>query len=226
VAATVWAPAPSSVQPVNPPVAAPSSRSISTAPTPDSVLVKSAEQHVLLQPRRFRLKHFLILVVLLIAAGLVASVGYLKYQTLRRIQIEKAVYEQLSAAPSLSLRLAALRVSVSDNREVTLEGAVTSADDLQTALDLTTKVPGVANVINRVVVAPITPPKPVPVPAETPESLISDGNKFLDDGKYDEAIRCFSKAAEADPNNKTASDLKQRATRAKETEELLLKNRR
>jgi len=116
---------------------------------------------------------------------------------------------------------------VSDKREVTLDGAVTSPDDLQLAVDAAAKVPGVANVINRVVVAPLTPVK-VPV-TETPESLISDGNKYLDDGKYDDAIQCFSKAAAADPTNpsiyKTAQDLKDRATRAKQTEELLLKNR-
>ncbi len=224
VAATVRATVPVKIPSVTPTVAAPPpSARISAAPPATSVLVKSAEQHVLLQPRKFRLKHFLILVVLALAAGLVAGVGYLKYQTLRRIQIEKAVYDQLNSAPSLTLRQAALRVSVSGKREVTLDGAVTSPDDLQLAVDVATKVPGVSNVINRVVVAPLTPVK-VPV-NETPESLISDGNKYLDDGKYDDAIQCFSKAVAADPTNKTAQDLKDRATRAKETEELLLKNR-
>jgi serine/threonine protein kinase len=224
VAPTVRTTAPAPIPSVSPTVAAPPpSARIATASPASSVLVKSAEQHVLLQPRKFRLKHFLILVVLLLAAGLVAGVGYLKFQTLRRTQIEKAVYDQLSSAPSLTLRQAALRVSVSDKREVTLDGAVTSPDDLQLAVDAAAKVPGVSNVINRVVVAPLTPVK-VPV-TETPESLISDGNKYLDDGKYDDAIQCFSKAAAADPTNKTAQDLKDRATRAKQTEELLLKNR-
>ncbi len=224
VAATVRTTAPLAVPPANPPVAAPSSGSISKIPPADSVLVKSAEQHVLLQPRKFRLKHFLILVVLVIAAGLVAGVGYLKYQTLRRIRIEKAIYEQLNSAPSLTLRLAALKVSVSDNRAVTLDGAVTSADDLQIALDLAAKVPGVSNVINRVVVAPLVPAK-IPV-SETPESLINDGNKFLDDGKYAEAIASFSKAAQADPSNQRAKELLDKAQQAQKTEDQLLKNRR
>ena len=224
VAATVRSTAPLSIPPVNPPVVAPSSGHISNALPADSVLVKSAEQHVLLQPRKFRLKHFLILVVLVIAGGLVAGVGYLKYQTLRRIQIEKGVYEQLNSAPSLTLRQAALKVSVSDNRAVTLDGAVTSADDLQIAVDLAAKVPGVSNVINRVVVAPLVPAK-IPV-SETPESLISDGNKFLDDGKYAEAIASFSKAAQADPSNQRAKELLDKAQQAEKTEDQLLKNRR
>jgi len=227
VAATVRTTAPSAVLPTNAPVATQPSLplpAISNAPQQDSVLVKSAEQHVLLQPRKFRLKHFLILVVLVIAAGLVAGVGYLKYQTLRRLQIEKAVYEQLNSAPSLTLRQAALKASVSDKREVTLDGAVTSADDLQIAVDLAAKVPGVSNVINRVVVAPLVPAK-IPV-SETPESLISDGNKFLDDGKYADAIASFSKAAQADPSNQRAKELLDKAQQAQKTEDQLLKNRR
>jgi serine/threonine protein kinase len=228
VPATVRTTAPMAVPPATPTVAAqPSLAGINTAPTADSVLVKSAAQHVLLQPRKFRLKHFLILLVLVIAAVLVAGVGYLKYQALRRIQIEKAVYEQLNTAPSLTLRQAALRVSVSENREVTLDGAVASADDLQAAVDLAARVPGVTNVINRIAVTPVIPAKvPASVQVDTPESLISDGNKFLDDGKYDDAIRCFSKAAEADPNNKTAKELLDKAQQAQKTEDQLLKNRR
>jgi hypothetical protein len=101
---------------------------------------------------------------------------------------------------------------------------VTSADDLQIAVDLAAKVPGVSNVINRVVIAPLVPAK-IPV-SETPESLISDGNKFLDDGKYADAIASFSKAAQADPSNQRAKELLDKAQQAQKTEDQLLKNRR
>jgi tetratricopeptide (TPR) repeat protein len=47
----------------------------------------------------------------------------------------------------------------------------------------------------------------------------------MDDGKYDEAIACFSKAAQVDPS-KGAKDLLQKAQQAQKAEELLLKNRR
>jgi tetratricopeptide (TPR) repeat protein len=189
------------------------------------VLVKSAAQHVFLQPRKFRLKQFLALVALLLAGVLVAGVGYLKYQSLRRIRIETAVTEKLNT--SNTLRQAALRVFVSDTREVILDGKVPSKEDFIAAGDLAASVPGVTQVINRVAYPPVVQAvRPTGVAAESPESLISDGTKYLDDGKYAEAITCFSKAAEADPNNKGAKEWLDRARQAQKTEEELLKNRR
>jgi serine/threonine protein kinase len=211
---------------VSSPVAAQLSSAV-TAPLADSGLVKSAAQHIFVQPRKFRLKHLLTLVALLLAAVLVAGVGYLKYQTLRRIRIESAVAEKLNAAQSPTLRQANLRVFVSDTREVILDGKVPSKQDFDAAGDLARSVPGVTDVINRVAYPPAVPVAvPAGVSAETPESLILDGNKCLDDGKYAEAIAYFSKAAEADPNNKGAKDLLDRARKAQQTEEQLLKNRR
>jgi tetratricopeptide (TPR) repeat protein len=185
------------------------------------VLVKSAAQHVLLQPKKFGLKHFLGLVALLLAAVLVAGVGYLKYQSLQRLRIERAVTEVLNTEPALSK--AALRVSVSNKGEVILDGNVLTADDRKAAENLAGAVPDVTQVINRILVTPA--PGTVVVPAQSYDSLVSDGNKYMDDGKYDEAITCFSKAAEVDPN-KGAKELLQKAQQAQKAEELLLKNRR
>ena len=190
-------------------------------PQPDSVLVKSAAQHVLLQPKKFGLKHFLGLVALLLAAVLVAGVGYLKYQSLQRLQIESKVTEVLHTEPTLSK--AALRVSVSNKREVILDGNVLTADDRKAAENLAGAVPDVTQVINRILVTPA--PGTVVVPSPSYDSLVSDGNKYMNDGKYDEAIACFSKAAEADPS-KGAKDLLQKAQQAQKAEEQLLKNRR
>ena len=78
--------------------------------------------------------------------------------------------------------------------------------------------------INRILVTPASPGTAV-VPAVSYDSLVSDGNKYMDDGKYDEAIACFSKAAEVD-TSKGAKDLLQKAQQAQKAEEALLKNRR
>jgi serine/threonine protein kinase len=210
--------------PVAPPVATKPAMAKTIAappPQPDSVLVKSAAQHVLLQPRKFGLKHFLGLVALLLAAVLVAGVGYLKYQSLQRLRIEKAVIEVLNTEPDLSK--AALRVSVSNKGEVVLDGNVLSPEDRKEAENLAGAVPDVSQVINRILVTPA--PGTVVVPAVSYDSLVSDGNKYMDDGKYDEAVACFSKAAEVDPS-KGAKDLLQKAQQAQKAEELLLKNRR
>jgi len=59
---------------------------------------------------------------------------------------------------------------------------------------------------------------------ETTESLVNKGVSFLDAGDYTSAIDCFRKAL-ADPNNKGAQELLDRAQRAQQTEEELLKNR-
>ena len=203
--------------------------SAGTAPTPDSVLVKSAAQHVLLQPKKFRVGQLLMLVALILAAVLVAGVGYVKYQSLQRLRIESAVNEKLNT--SQTLRQAALRVFVSDKREVFLDGNVSSSDDLTAAEALAASVPGVTGVTNRVQVLPaagaaVTPATvPATVPAGSTESLISKGTAFLDAGDYPAAIDCFQKVS-ADPNNKEAKDLLDRARRAQKTEEELLRNRR
>jgi serine/threonine protein kinase len=227
LAATVGAPAPLATQPLTSPVAAqpPLAGSAGAAPTADSVLVKSAAQHVFVQPRKFRLKHLLALVALLLAGVLVAGVGYVKYQEYQRIRIEKAINARFKAVPSL--HQAELRIFVSDKREVTLDGKVGSKDDFIAAGDLAASVRGVTSVVNRVAYPPVIQATvPTGVPAQSSESLISDGTKYLDDGKYAEAIACFSKAAEADPNNNGAKEWLDRARRAQKTEEELLKNRR
>jgi tetratricopeptide (TPR) repeat protein len=190
-------------------------------PQPASVLVKSAAQHVLLQPKKFGLKHFLGLVALLLAAALVAGVGYVKYQSLQRLRVEKAVIEVLNTEPDLNK--AALRVSVSEKGEVILDGSVLTPEDRKAAETLAGAVPEVTQVINRILVTPA--PGTVVVPAQSYDSLVNDGNKYMDDGKYDEAITCFTKAAVVDPS-KGAKDLLQKAQQAQKAEELLLKNRR
>jgi tetratricopeptide (TPR) repeat protein len=119
---------------------------------------------------------------------------------------------------------------------VFLDGNVSSSDDLNAAEALAASVPGVAGVTNRVRVVPAVVPAvgaavvpAVVVPATTPagsaESLISKGTAFLDAGDYAAAIDCFQKAS-ADPNNKSAKELLDRARRAQKTEEELLRNRR
>jgi hypothetical protein len=215
--------------PPTPPVVTPAAakpplpKTIAAVPPhqPDSVLVKSAAQHVLLQPKKFGLKHFLGLVVLILAAVLLAGVGYLKYQALQRLRIEQAVTEILNTEPDLNK--AALRVSVSRKREVILDGNVLTPEDRKAAESLAGAVPDVTQVINRILVTP--PPGTVVVAGPSYDSLVSDGNKYMDDGKYDEAIACFTKAAAVD-SSKGAKDLLQKAQQAQKAEELLLKNRR
>ena len=232
IAATVPVPVPTKVptiaSPPTPPLTSPIAAKPAMAktiaappPQPASVLVKSAAQHVLLQPKKFGLKHFLGLVALLLAAALVAGVGYVKYQSLQRLRVEKAVIEVLNTEPDLNK--AALRVSVSEKGEVILDGSVLTPEDRKAAETLAGAVPDVTQVINRILVTPA--PGTVVVPAQSYDSLVNDGNKYMDDGKYDEAITCFTKAAVVDPS-KGAKDLLQKAQQAQKAEELLLKNRR
>lgn len=204
-------------------------------PTPraDSAVVNSAAQHLFLQPKTFRVKHFLILVALLAATAAVSGVGYLKYQTLRRLRIESAVLEKLSSAQSAALRQGAVRVFVSDGREVYLDGKVPSKNDFDAAGEMAGSVSDVTRVINRVEYPPVVSSVVNPAatvgtgsPAASSESLIGDGTKLLDDGKYDEAIASFAKVLEADPNNQAAKELLNRARQAQKTEDDLLKNRR
>ena len=230
-AAKVTTPVPSAALPsASPVVAQPSlAGSAGTAPAADSVLVKSAAQHVLLQPKKFRLGQLLTLIALILAAALVAGIGYVKYQSLQRLRIESAVNEKLNT--SQTLRQAALRVFVSDAHEVFLDGNVSSSEDLTAAESLAASVPGVTGVTNRIQVLPAVGSAagaavvPAAVPAGSSESLISKGTALLDTGDYAAAIDCFQKAS-ADPNNKGAKELLDRARRAQKTEEELLRNRR
>jgi len=230
-AANVATPAPSAALPsASPVVAQPSlAGSAGTAPAADSVLANSAAQHVLLQPKKFRLGQLLTLVALILAAALVAGIGYVKYQSLQRLRIESAVNEKLNT--SQTLRQAALRVFVSDAHEVFLDGNVSSSEDLTAAEALAASVPGVTGVTNRVQVLPAVGAAVVPavvpatLPAGSAESLVNKGTAFLDAGDYAAAIDCFQKAS-ADPSNKGAKELLERARRAQKTEEELLRNRR
>jgi len=214
------APSSAVTTPAVPTVPAPA---VATAVPTDPAVANSVAQHVFVPPRKIRVTQILVLVVLLLAGVVVSGVGYLKYQSFRRLRIENAVNEKLNASPKL--RQAGIRVQVSDAREVILDGKVPSKDDFVAAGETAASVPDVANVINRI---EFPPPVQAVVPSATPESpeaLIRDGNKFLDDGKYADAIARFSKAVEADPNNQPAKDALERARRAQKTEEELLKNR-
>ncbi|HEY3974405.1 MAG TPA: protein kinase [Candidatus Sulfotelmatobacter sp.] len=199
-----------------------SSLSVAAAQSTDPALASSYAQHVFVPPRKVQLKHVLALIVLVVAGVLVAGVGYLKYQSFRRLRIESVVTGKLNSSPTLSQ--AAIRVQVSDAREVILDGKVLTQDDSATAGKMAASVEGVTNVINRIEYPPLVQAV-VPV-AATPESLISAGTKLLDDGKYEDAIASFSKATALDPNNQAAKDALDRARRAQKTEDELLKNRR
>ena len=149
-----------------------------------------------------------------------------KYQAIQRDRIESGVTDKLNAAPSATLRAAGIRVFVSDKHEVTLDGIVKSQEDFNLAQSLTTSVPGVTVVNNRVrVVLPSQPGGQTGGQTETSESLINRGVAFLDAGDYPSAIDCFTKAL-ADPNNKGAKELLDRARRAQQTEGKLLRNRK
>ena len=217
-------PAPIAFQPV---VVQPSSAiGSNVSPPANSQFVKSAEQHLFLQPRKFRLKNLIVVVVLLLAGALVAGVVYVKYQAIVRDRIESEVTDKLNGASSSTLRAASIRIFVSDKHDVTLDGIVPSQDDFNLAESLTTSVPGVTHVNNRVrVVPPVQTGGQTGGQAESSESLINKGNAFLDAGDYPSAIDCFTKAA-ADPNNKGAQELLDRARRAQQTEEKLLRNRK
>src|SRR5271165_256653 len=231
-AASVTTPPPSAVPPQPPPVSAqpvaaqPYAAGVKGVQPQDSQFVKSAEQHLFLQPRKFRLKNLIVIMVLFLAAVLVSGVGYFKYQAIQRDRIESVVTAKLNAAPSATLRAAGIRIFVSDQHEVTLDGVVLSQEDFNLAESLTTSVPGVTQVNNRVrVVPPRQNGGQTGGQTESPESLINKGTAFLDAGDYPSAIDCFTKAA-ADPNNKGAQELLDRARRAQQTEEKLLRNRK
>jgi serine/threonine protein kinase len=216
-------PAPTADMPV---AAKPSAPGVKGGQAQDSQFVKSAEQHLFLQPRRFKLRNLIVIVVLFLAGALVAGVGYLKYQAIQRDRIRSGVTDKLNAAPSATLRAAGIRVLVSDKHEVTLDGIVPSQEDFNLSESLATSVPGVTHVNNRVrVVPPVQSGGQTGSQTESSESLMNRGTAFLDTGDYAAAIDCFTKAV-ADPNNKGAQELLERARRAQQTEEKLLRNRK
>jgi hypothetical protein len=185
--------------------------------SPDPAVINSAAQHVFLPPRSLNAKLLLRVLIVLVAAALVGGAGYLKFQSARRARIKSDVMQMLKAAPSPTLQGADLRVWVSNDRDVTLDGAVRGIEDSSLAEWLAGSVPGVSHVHNRLIVVPVAP-------AETSESLINRGVSFMDAGDYSSAIECFRKAS-TDPNNKGAKELLDRAMRAQQTEEELLKDR-
>ena len=196
-------------------------------PLPNSRMVKSAAQHVFLQHRTFRPRNLVMLAVLGLAAiVLMGGLGYLKYRALQRLRIEKAVVEGLQAAPSPTLRATHLGVTVNDAGEVTLDGSVQNRDDLTAAASVVAAVAGVTHVNNRCQVVPplLQTPAGGGIQPESSDSLVNRGMGFMDDGKYAEAIDCFTRAAN-DPNNRSAKELLETARRAQQTEELLLKKR-
>jgi hypothetical protein len=183
----------------------------------DPAVINSAAQHVFMPPRSLNAKLLLRVVIVLLAAALVGGAGYLKFQSARRARIKNDVMQMLKDAPSPTLRGADLRVWVSNDRDVTLDGAVRGIEDSALAEWLAGSVAGVSHVHNRLIVMPA-------VATATSESLVNKGITFLDAGDYSSAIDCFRQAS-ADPNNKAAKQLLDQAQRAQQTEEELLKNR-
>src|ERR1700722_5187034 len=132
-----------------PTAADPESRSaiVPLAAAPDPAVVNSAAQHVFLPPRGLTAKLLLRFVIVGLATILVAGAGYLKFRSVRRVRISGDVMEKLKAASS-SLPGADLRVSVSDDREVTLDGAVRAAEDSSLAESVAGSVAGGVFVAN------------------------------------------------------------------------------
>ncbi len=198
---------------------------VPSAPANQPPLPKSAAQHVFVQQRTFKARNVLVLIGLCLALAVIAGVGYLKYRTVQRTQIENAVVENLKNAPSPAVRAAHIKVSVSDTGEVILDGVVPSMADSTTAASLSAMVAGVTRINNRLQVVPPIAPPPNGNTAESSDSLVNKGMASLDVGDYATAIDCFTKAAN-DPNNKNARQLLETARRAQKTEEELLKKRR
>src|SRR5579864_3071221 len=198
---------------------------VPSAPATQPPLPKSAAQHVFVQQRTFKARNVLVLIGLCLALVVIAGVGYLKYRTIQRTQIENAVVENLKNAPSPAVRAAHIKVSVSDTGEVILDGVVPSVADSTTAASLSAMVAGVTRINNRLQVVPPIAPPPNGITAESSDSLVNKGMASLDVGDYATAINCFTKAAN-DPNNKNAKELLETARRAQKTEEELLKKRR
>ena len=198
---------------------------VAAAPTTQPPLPKSAAQHVFIQQTTFKAKNIVVLLGLCLALGVIGGVGYLKYRSIHRVNIEKAVLETLKNAASPALRGADIKVSVSDTGEVILDGVVPSMADSSTAASLCAAVSGVSRVNNRLEVVSAIAPGPPSNESQGSDSLINRGMTSLDNGDYATAIDCFTQAAK-DPNNKTARALIETARRAQITEERLLKTRR
>lgn len=188
-------------------------------------LPKSAAQHLFLQQRTFKARNIVLLIGLCLAVAVIAGVGYLKYRSIRRLRIENAVVEGLKNAPSPSVRMSHINVSVFDTGEVILDGVVPSLADSSAAASLSAAVSGVTRVNNRLQVVPLLTPLAGTDGTGGSDSLINKGLSSMDAGDYSTAIDCFNKAA-SDPNNKRARELLETARRAQKTEEELLKRRR
>ena len=153
----------------------PSGVIVQSPASPDPAVINSAAQHVFLPPRSLNAKLLLRVVIVLVAAALVGGAGYLKFQSARRARIKSDVMQTLKDAPSPTLRSADLRVWVSNDRDVTLDGAVHGIEDSALAEWLAGSVAGVSHVHNRLIVMPA-------VATITSESLVNKGIAFLDTG--------------------------------------------
>lgn len=191
-------------------------------PTPTTPLPKSAAQHVFVQHRSYKTRNLVMMIVLALALIVIGGLGYLKYRSMQRLRIEKAVMENLQSAPASGLRSAHISISVSDIGEVILDGNVPSASDSSMAEGLALMVSGVTHVNNRLQV--VQPPPPPGNEPPSSDALVNKGMEFMDAGDYAKAIDCFTRAS-GDPNNKSARELLDMARRARQTEEQLLKNR-
>lgn len=200
------------LQPVAPPRVPPAS-------TP---LPKSAAQHVFVQHRSYKTRNVVMMIVLALALVVIGGVGYLKYRSMQRLRIEKAVMQNLQSAPATGVRSAHISVSVSDTGEVILDGNVPSPSDSTVAEGLALMVDGVTHVNNRLQV--VQPPPPPGNEPPSSDALVNKGMEFMDAGDYPSAIDCFTRAS-SDPNNKRARELLDLVRRAQDTEGQLLKNR-
>ncbi|HUK90965.1 MAG TPA: protein kinase [Blastocatellia bacterium] len=189
---------------------------------PTTPLPKSAAQHVFVQHRSYKARNVVMMIVLALALVVIGGIGFLKYRSMQRMRIEKAVMQSLQAAPASGLRSAHISVSVSDTGEVILDGNVPSPGDSSIAEGLALAVGGVTHVNNRLQV--VQPPPPPGNQAESSDALVTKGMAFMDAGDYPSAIDCFTRAS-GDPNNKSAKELLDLARRAQETEGQLMKNR-
>jgi serine/threonine-protein kinase len=187
-------------------------------------LPKSAAQHVFLQQRTFKARNIIVLIALCLAFAVIGAVGYLKYRSIQRLNVQSAVVESLKNSSSPALRTAHINVSVSDTGDVILDGAVPTIADSNTAASLSAAVSGVNRVNNRLQVVPSITPLPNAGGAENSDSLVNKGISSMDAGDYATAIDCFTRAAN-DPNNKRARQMLETARQAQKTEELLLKKR-
>jgi len=220
------APSPVPLTPAAPnPSAVPPAGRPAGAPLPNSQMVKSAAQHLFLQHRTFRPRNLVMLALFaLVTIVVLGGLGYVKYRALQRLRIENAVVQGFESASSPTLRRAHVSVNVNDAGEVTLDGRVETSDDLNAATTLAGSVRGVNRVNNRLQVVPALPSAGGPTPPESSDSLVNQGMGFMDDGKYAEAIDCFTRAAN-DPHNESAKELLETARRAQKTEQQLLRKR-